>query len=191
MSDATMTATRRSPLDGLSGDAALGGVSLTASPPRSRFILRGEAAAAPAGTALGLEVPRTPNRAAASGERAVLWLGPDEWLVLAPEAEAAPLFASLERALAGVPHALVDVSHRQTAILLAGPGCEDALNAFVPLELSEAAFPVGMATRTIFEKAEIVLWRTGPESFHLEVWRSFAPYVWNLLEAVRTENAAG
>jgi sarcosine oxidase, subunit gamma len=48
-----------------------------------------------------------------------------------------------------------------------------------------------MATRTIFEKAEIVLWRTGPETFHVEVWRSFAPYVWDLMDAVRHENQMG
>jgi sarcosine oxidase, subunit gamma len=191
MSDATMTAQRRSSLEGRSGETAIGGVSLTACPPRTRLILRGEAAAGPAGTALGLEIPRRPNRAVTSGERAALWLGPDEWLILAPQAETASLSASLAGALAGVPHALVDVSHRQTAILLAGRGSEAALNAAVPLDLTEAAFPVGMATRTIFEKVEIVLWRTGAESFHVEVWRSFAPYVWTLLEAVRKENAAG
>lgn len=190
MSDAT-TALRRSSLTGQPGEAMLGGVTLTASAPRTRLILRGEAAAGAAGAALGLDIPRKPNRAATAGERAALWLGPDEWLILAPEAQTAALFASLEVALAGLPHALVDVSHRQTAILLAGPGCAEALNAAVPLELAETAFPVGMATRTIFEKAEIVLWRTGPERFHLEVWRSFAPYVWTLLDAVRRENAAG
>jgi sarcosine oxidase, subunit gamma len=36
--------------------------------------------------------------------------------------------------------------------------------------------------RTIFEKAEIILWRTGEQSFHIEVWRSFAPYVLGHLE---------
>ena len=88
------------------------------------------------------------------------------------------------------PCSLVDVSHRQTAIILEGPGAADTLNAAVPLELSDAAFPVGMCVRTIFEKAEIVLWRTGLERFHVEVWRSFGPYVWELLDLVRTENAA-
>ena len=57
------------------------------------------------------------------------------------------------------------------------------LNAGVPLDLSLKAFPVGMATRTIFEKAEIVLWRTGEQEFRVEVWRSFAPYVLAMLQA--------
>jgi len=44
-----------------------------------------------------------------------------------------------------------------------------------------------MATRTMFMKADIVLWRTGAETFHIEVWRSFAPYVWSLLEVIGQE----
>lgn len=188
MSDATITAARRSPLSAEA--SSLGGVTLTPGAPRLRLILRGDAAAEAAGGAFGAELPRRPNRSATAGERAALWLGPDEWLLLAPETDAAGLPASLESALAHAPHALVDVTHRQTAILVSGSGVEPLLNAFVPLELTEAAFPVGMATRTIFEKAEIVLWRTGSAAFHIEVWRSFAPYVWELLEAVRRENAA-
>ena len=38
-------------------------------------------------------------------------------------------------------------------------------------------FPVGMCTRTVLGKAEVVLWRTDAQAFRLEVWRSFAPYV--------------
>ena len=44
-----------------------------------------------------------------------------------------------------------------------------------------------MATRTIFDKAEIVLWRRGEFAFHVEVWRSFAAY----LVAALTEAARG
>ena len=71
--------------------------------------------------------------------------------------------------------------------------CTDANKQYpdqATCEADCAHFPVGMATRTLFEKAEIVLWRIAPDSFHLEVWRSFAPYVWDLLDTVRKEEAA-
>jgi sarcosine oxidase subunit gamma len=61
------------------------------------------------------------------------------------------------------------------------------LNAGCPLDLDERAFPVGMATRTLFMKADIVLWRVAEQKFHIEVWRSFAPYVWSLLEVIGLE----
>ena len=51
------------------------------------------------------------------------------------------------------------------------------LAAGCPLDLDPEHFPVGMCTRTVLAKSEIVLWRRGPALFHIEVWRSFAVYV--------------
>jgi sarcosine oxidase subunit gamma len=53
--------------------------------------------------------------------------------------------------------------------------------------LDPAAFPVGMCTRTVFAKAEIVLWRTSVDIFRLEVWRSFTDYVARYLAQVARE----
>ena len=167
----------------LPGTNASTNVSIKAAPPSSRFVLRGVDAMTAAGTAFGVAIPGKPLTSGTNGSRSALWLGPDEWLLLAPERETAAIYQQVSSALDGIACALVDVSHRQTALLIEGAKATAVLNAGVPLDLSLQAFPVGMATRTIFEKAEIVLWRTGPESFHVEVWRSFAPYVLALLEA--------
>ncbi len=152
----------------------------------SRFIFRARSAAEAAAAApLGLALPQQACRAATQGDRAALWLGPDEWLLLAPEADGPALAAALAAALAGLPHALVDVGHRQAGLLVEGPAATAVLNAGCPLDLDISAFPVGMCTRTVFAKSQIVLWRTGPERFHVEAWRSFMPYV----EAYLTEAA--
>jgi len=169
-----------------------GRVKGVATPFAARWILRGgpEEVCAPAGAAFAVAPPTAPLRAATEGSRAALWLGPDEWLLIAEEADAA-LGAALEAALAGVPHALVDVSHRQCAIELAGPGAARLLNAGVPLDLDLAAFPVGMVARTLLLKAEIVLWRREETRFRLEIARSFAPYVAAALtQAAREQEAS-
>jgi sarcosine oxidase subunit gamma len=44
-----------------------------------------------------------------------------------------------------------------------------------------------MCTRTVFSKADILLWRTAEEAFHIEVWRSFAGYVTGLLREIAVE----
>jgi len=141
----------------------------------SRFIYRGSPDLASA--AFGLELPAVPMRAHAQGDRAALWLGPDEWLLLAAEAEGPALAAALSDALGSKPASLVDVSHRQVGLLVAGPRVEQLLNAGCPLDLDGAAFPIGMCTRTILAKAEIVLWRADGDVFRIELARSFAPYV--------------
>ena len=94
------------------------------------------------------------------------------------------------RGTAGIACSLVDVSHRQAAIILEGPGAADRSTPLSRWIYRTLHFRSACASRTIFEKAEIVLWRTGLERFHVEVWRSFGPYVWELLDLVRTENAA-
>jgi sarcosine oxidase subunit gamma len=158
--------------------------------PAARFSFRGDdAAIAALGSALGLALPREACRATEAGGRAALWLGPDEWLIVADGEEPAALFVQLTEALGTIPASLVDISERQVAIDIAGAKAAEALNAFNALDLDPAAFPVGMVTRTLFGKAEIVLWRREAERFRIEVWRSFAPYVLGCLEEARREFA--
>jgi len=157
--------------------AVAGGAALQPLPPATRFILRGGTdVRATAAGAFGVEVPAHACRASERDERVALWLGPDEWLLIAPEAGATAAAAALGSALEGLPHSLVDVSHRQTAFLVCGPQAATLLAAGCPLDLDESAFPVDMCTRTLLAKAEIVLWRSAARAFHVEVSRSFAAY---------------
>ena len=155
--------------------------SATPCPPATRFILRGgHDAAACAGAAFGAPLPLEPLRSASAGSRSAFWLGPDEWLLLAEDPDPA-LGADLEAALANAPHALIDVSHRQGALEVSGPGAARLLNAGVILDLDPTAFPVGMVARTLLTKAEIILWRRDSERFRVEFSRSYGPYVVALL----------
>ena len=162
---------------------------MKAMPPAMRFVLQGcarvRAAAAPVwGTAFSEE----PCRAMLQAPRAALWLGPDEYLLLGTDAASEDAAAeALERSLNGMPHALVNVSHRQFALEVSGSHAETLLSGACPLDLDLGEFPVGMCTRTVLAKADIVLWRTRVDAFHLEVWRSFGGYVTGLLSEIATE----
>lgn len=165
-------------------------VTIALLPPASRLIARaGEAAIPLVGRAFGVALPRDACRSASAPPRSALWLGPDEWLLLAPDGDAPRIMDGIEAALTGAPASLVDISDRQVAYAVTGPRAADVINAFNPLDLHPAAFPVGMVTRTVFAKAEIVLWRTGEDAFRIEVWRSFAPYVEGLLREAASEYA--
>jgi sarcosine oxidase subunit gamma len=145
---------------------------------------------AAASDAFSLRLPLEACRAAEGDARAALWLGPDEQLLLVQQSDWDATLVALTRRLAGLPHSLVDISHRQLALQVQGPRVADILSAGCPLDLHPEAFPVGMCTRTLFSKAPIVLWRTAADAFHLEVWRSFVPYVQQLLREVAREYEA-
>ncbi len=172
MADHLAEAVRRGPL------AEHAPASIGLCPPATRFIFRGAPEAArPCGRAFGCDLPLDACRAEQVGERAALWLGPDEWLLLGLDAAVpADLFGLIDAALGRLPHSLVDVSHRQIGIEVAGPGAARLVNAGCPLDLDPRAFPIGMSTRTVLAKAEITLWRQTGDRFRIEVARSFAPY---------------
>ena len=169
-------ATRNVPLAGRRGGSPA--AILTPADPASRIALRAGAEAVSAlSAALGVTLPVRPKTSASTGRRHALWLGPDEWLVI--DEDGADLMAAA--AASGVVHSAVDVSHRNTAVIVSGPGAEVAINSGCPQDLSLAIFPVGACSRTIFGKAEIVLFRTAEDTFRVECWRSFSPFVFGLL----------
>jgi sarcosine oxidase, subunit gamma len=169
---------------------------LKAMPPALRFVLHGDAAArAAAAPVWGAGFADESCRAVVGDGRATLWLGPDEYLLLGrADGSAAEIAASeaaaaeaLERALGAQPHALVNISHRQFGLEVSGAHAATILNGACPLDLDLSEFPVGMCTRTVLAKADIVIWRTREDAFHLEVWRSFSGYVTALLGEIARE----
>jgi sarcosine oxidase subunit gamma len=161
--------------------------ALRALPPAAQFIFRGPSDAMTlAGTAFGVALPQVVCRAAQAGGRAALWLGPDEFLVLAPPDEESAIEAAIAASLGAIPHSLVSLSHRNTALEVSGADAARLLNAGCPLDLDEHAFPVGMCTRTVLAKAPVVLWRTAADTFYVSAWRSFAQYVWEFLVEARS-----
>jgi sarcosine oxidase subunit gamma len=163
-------------------------VELASLPPRARVSLRVRAAnRAALGAALGVDLPETIGRRAAAGEREVVCLGPDEWLLCGPDGTGPALVA--EAAGAGVPHSAVDVSDRDLSWRIEGAGAADLLAIGVARDLD--GIRTGRAVRTAYADVSVILWRDGEEAWRIDVWRSFAPHLLALLEAGRSELAAG
>ncbi len=140
------TATRKAALTARGGFAE---VVLTPAPAASRLSLRaGADALSGLSAALGVTLPARPKTSALSGKRHALWLGPDEWLVI-DESEGDLMAAA---ASSGTLHSAVDVSHRNVAVIVSGPGAEVAINSGCPQDLSLPIFPVGACSRTILGK---------------------------------------
>ncbi len=127
---------------------------------------------------LGVPLPG-PNTVVTAGERSILWLGPDEWLVVGPPDD--PVAAEL------TGDSVVDVSANRTTIELAGPHARDTLEKGTSIDLHPRAFGPGRCAQTLLARAQVVLVQVNAEpTYHVLVRGSFASYLadW-LVDAAR------
>lgn len=159
-------------------------------PPVARFSLRvrpvNRAALA---DALGLDLPELVGHRATRGDAEALCLGPDEWMILTPEADRTAPVAVAASVYHQIPHSLCDISDREITLRLSGPRALTALTAGCPRDID--AIPVGRGARTLFDTATVVLWRDGPQDFRICVWRSFVPHVRAILDKIMAELKSG
>lgn len=166
------------PLDDRIAAAAYPGATLRAVPFLAQVGIRlhpdGPAAGRVA-AALGLPLPEA-NRVSESGGRRALWLGPDEWLVVAADGEERSLAGILEDAI-GAEGAVVELSANRTGLELCGPEARDVLATCCALDLHPRAFGPGRCAQTLVQKAGVVIEQRDDETFLLLVRPSFAAYV--------------
>lgn len=157
---------------GLSGH----GVTVRPLPPRHRWSLRGRLADIPRlADAWQAPLPTEPLTSSTLDDRHAFRLGPDEWLLIADDADAATGLASLTQVPA---FSLVDISDRELAWSIEGPDAARTLMAGCSLDFSEQAFPAGRATRSVYGQAEVTLWRPNHEPlWHIWFLRSFRDYM--------------
>jgi sarcosine oxidase, subunit gamma len=126
--------------------------------------------------------PAEPNTWSRAGERDVLWLGPDEWLVVAAPGEADTVVAELRTELASRHHSVVDVSSNRVVIELAGASRLELLSSSCPLDLDPRIWVEGRCAQTLFGAAPVLLQERAGDT-RLLVRPSFAHYVVDLLLA--------
>ena len=132
---------------------------------------------------LGVHLPITPNTTAAADALLVIWLGPDEWLLLADCDDAGLLVAELQAELAGHVVSVVDISASQTVIRLRGHNTRDVLARGCALDLDPAVFQPGACAQTLLARAQVLLVAAdSAPTIDVIVRRSFAPYVAAWLE---------
>jgi sarcosine oxidase subunit gamma len=183
---ATQTEVRHSPLGGWRAGAP-DRLQLAELPYLSMVNLRVDPNGPVAGriaALLGVELPTRPNTVASSPVWSVLWLGPDEWLVVGADGAAPDLVGLLGGLLAGERGAAVDLSANRTTIELTGPCARDVLEQGCPVDLHPRVFGPGQCLQTMVARAQVVIWRPSGggdsgagETFRLLVRGSFAGYL--------------
>ncbi|MBF2761036.1 MAG: sarcosine oxidase subunit gamma [Ectothiorhodospiraceae bacterium AqS1] len=156
-------------------------------PPRGLLILRGDAGDAEFKKAvhavLKIEPVVEPLTSQSEGDKQLLWLGPDEWLIAAPEGNLEEIQQALREKLTDLPAALCDISHARTVIGVAGPKALDVIAKGCPLDLHPREFPTGACAQSRLARCNILIHRIDDEpTFEIHVARSFALYAWQWLE---------
>lgn len=129
---------------------------------------------------VGASLPVTPNSFHVSGDRSIIWLGPDEWLILAENGAVDPIIAGLDTPEAG--HiAVTNVSDALGSIRLAGPHARDALAKHCALDFHASQFTPGMAQQTLLSHAGVTILCLEEDCFQLIGRSSFMPYIVDLL----------
>jgi sarcosine oxidase subunit gamma len=192
---------RRSPLDGLSAEIRNGAVAgdrsarLLEWPFLTMVSLRvdpGSEAAREIEQVLGTSLPRACGEVTSQGAHDVLWLGPDEWLVVSQMSadflvnRLSDVLAGLRAAGVDTHAAVVDVSANRTVLEISGPGARAVLEKGCPADLHPRAFDDGTAIATTLARIPVLLWKVDTHMFRLLPRASFARYVarW-LLDAMQ------
>ncbi len=151
---------------------------------RTRLSLRVKAADRIAvAKALGITLPAKIGKTNTKAGIMIACLGPDEWFIVGEKAKYSNLYNKALKLSSKYVMSVTDVSFRNVAVELTGPKVAEIVNVGCPLDLSLAAFPVGKCTRTVYEAAPIILHRLSEDSFAMECWRSYAPYMVGLMTA--------
>jgi sarcosine oxidase subunit gamma len=142
--------------------------------------------------AIGARPPTEPNTAIVSddGTRHVLWLGPDEWLILGEPDTGPKLEVAIRGAIGEARGAVIDVSANRTTLAVSGPRARVLLAFGCSIDLDERRFKPGMCAQTLLARANVIIVPVGPAvepSFRILVRPSFAGY----LAAWLTDAAVG
>ncbi|BBZ29744.1 sarcosine oxidase subunit gamma [Mycolicibacterium madagascariense] len=135
---------------------------------------------AAAGAVLGVPaLPSPPSTLVDGVDAQVIWLGPQEWLVLARDQTPEELETRLREVVSAHGGAAVDVSAQRTTIRLRGTHARDVLAKGCSIDLHPREFRPGEAVQTILGQAAVVLVALSDDAtdYRILVRSSFARYL--------------
>jgi sarcosine oxidase subunit gamma len=134
--------------------------------------------AARVNSVIDCDLPLEANTWSACNDHSALWLGPDEWLLVAQDGHNEALIADLRMALGGVHHSVTDLSANRTIIEISGTDARVVLAKGCPLDLHGGVFKPPMCAQTLLAKSQMLLQCVDAKPvFRVFVRISFAPYV--------------
>ena len=129
---------------------------------------------------LGIELPTAQSTFVPFPQGVALWQTPDEWLLVCARPARTTYIAELESALKNQHAQVVDNSGGLTTIYLSGANQVELLRHVSVYDFESLA--AGRVVSTVCTKANIVAFRHDAHGIFVIFRRSFADYLWRLLE---------
>ena len=167
----------------LKGARASGMVDLADAGPTGMITLRGDHGLLgdALSSVLGLSVPE--RRRVVTGEAGeVLWMSPDELLIVLPYDKAPDVAAALEAALGDAFATVAVVSDARSVMHLSGAQTRDVLAKLMPVDF--AGFELGELRRSRVAQVAAAVWRRSENDWALICFRSVGGYVFEALATV-------
>ncbi len=138
----------------------------------------------------GVQTPEA-RRISETDSLTVLWMSPDELLVLCPYIEAGKTVNDITKALAGHHSLVVDVSDARALMLLSGETAvlRETLAKLSPADLRSATLGLGEVRRSRLAQVPAAFWLSAEDEAHVICFRSVADYVFGLLKQSAEEGS--
>jgi len=117
----------------------------------------------------------------------VLWLGPDDWLVISETQSGDEIAARLRQALRAVPSAVTEVGDGRVVYALSGVAARTVLAKGCAIDFHPRVSPVDRCVQTLLAKASVLIHARAVDRFDVHVARSYADYAWAWFENATAE----
>ena len=136
------------------------------------------------GKILGALQPTTPNTYVQNKKVKIIWLGPDEWMIISDKEN--ELFIELKNELGDLEASVTDVSENRTIIRISGRKVFVLLSKFLVLDLEKNLSTESSCAQTLFVKVPVLLVRNnndGTVISEIDIFtnRSHANYIYKIL----------
>ncbi len=133
--------------------------------------------------AMGTDVP-LPRQSTEVRSDLLLWMSPDELMLLCPYDEVEARIQVLTEALKKHHYLIANVSDARCQFTLSGDGgaIREVMAKLTPADMRVAALPVGEVRRTRIAQVAAAFWFEADDKLQLVCFRSVAKYAFDLLK---------
>ena len=126
---------------------------------------------------IGCAFPPVANKFTTAGKRHVVWLGPDEFLILCEAGKDEDLTSAIQLTIGDRHSAVTNISDALAAFHLKGTDVRQTLAKGCALDLHHTSFTSGDAAQTLLSNAAVTIMALADDEFIVICRTSFASYL--------------